>query len=58
MFRKNSFFTQTDKEVEYNESVRKHALRLEKDHIQEKGLDVNQVSDIVQDVLDERDSRD
>lgn len=54
MFRRNSFFTPTENEVEYQEGVRRHALRIEKP-TQEKGINLDQVAEVVQDALDERD---
>lgn len=54
-FRKNSFFTPTVKEIEYQESVREHALRAkEAPPREEKRVDIAAEVDRA---LDERDSR-
>lgn len=55
-FRKNSFFTPTEKEVEYQEGVRKHALRLDKEKPDEK-LSIDKIDDRIRAAIDDSDVR-
>lgn len=54
MFRKNSFFTPEVHEIEYQERVREHALRLDRERPKDDNVD-EQVDRKIRDALDDRD---